>query len=212
MAAQEKRMKRRALVYAGIVLLLAFVTWAALLGARLLDYGGQLYKPVLAGDRIAVRIMIAAGANIEWVLHTAVQVGDEGMVRLLLAAGGDPNAADHNGHSPMSWAILQNREGIKTILEEAGAKPTRVDMVFAEDLDALRAELEADPKALALSYGTFGFSLLHHAALRGKIESAKLLVELGADTHMKDVVGRTPLNVAKDADQRDLVEYLGDLE
>lgn len=49
---------------------------------------------------------------------------------------------------------------------------------------------------------------LHKAAARGDLEMAKMLVEMGARGDVKDRMGRTPLNRAREEGETEVAEYL----
>jgi 26S proteasome non-ATPase regulatory subunit 10 len=51
----------------------------------------------------------------------------------------------------------------------------------------------------------FGMTPLHHACAEGRIETALLLVELGADVDRIDKEGQTPLQCAPDDKTKDIL-------
>jgi len=51
----------------------------------------------------------------------------------------------------------------------------------------------------------FGMTPLHHACAEGHVETALLLVELGADTDRIDKEGNTPLQCAPDDKTKDIL-------
>lgn len=53
-----------------------------------------------------------------------------------------------------------------------------------------------------------GFTALHYAALFNNIESLKVLINYGADPHIKSVTGHKPIDLVTDVEMFDLlVEY-----
>ncbi len=81
------------------------------------------------------------------------------------------------------------------------------DLVKAGQLDELKAIIQQD-KALVHTNTPFG-SLLHVAADRGHLDVVRLLVENGADIHLKDgIVGGSPLRSAASGGHLDVVQYL----
>ncbi len=66
----------------------------------------------------------------------------------------------------------------------------------AGDADAVRARLGEEGVDVA-RVDELGYTALHHAAQSRSAETAKLLLEAGADLHAKDAQGRTPVEIAK---------------
>lgn len=48
-------------------------------------------------------------------------------VKLLLESGADPNIPNHRGQTPLDWAVWNKEDGLKQVLEEAGARRSSVD-------------------------------------------------------------------------------------
>jgi len=70
-----------------------------------------------------------------------------------------------------------------------------VDAIRANDIDELRARLEAEP-ALAHAAGDHDKTLLHWAAEMDRVEAASLLVDVGADPEAVTSWGATPFDWA----------------
>lgn len=78
-----------------------------------------------------------------------------------------------------------------------------VEAASAGDLTAAQALLDAD-RQLASRYDASGATPLHYAALNGRCEMARLLIEYGADINARDTeFGATPAGWA--------IEYLREL-
>ena len=107
-----------------------------------------------------------AAANVT--LLDAIRADDADRVRTLLAAGGDPNAVDSNHASPLMYAALYARPQMIDLLLRAGA-----DFKY-RDANGLTALVLA-----AHSY-----------------ESAKILIDAGADVNAKSKIGITPFMTA----------------
>jgi ankyrin repeat protein len=173
--------------------------------------GGGLTALVFAareGDREAVRILTAAGADVNqttaygWTpLLAAVQNRYYQLAVDLLAAGADPNIANHGGWTPL-YIATDNRN------IEAGDYPTRrPDM---DHLDVIKALLDAGANPnlrMASSTETrtiFTHQWLHEegatpflrAAQSGDLELMRLLLDYGADPNIPTEAGVTPLMVA----------------
>jgi ankyrin repeat protein len=107
-----------------------------------------------------------AGANIP--LLDAIRADDADRVRTLLAAGGDPNAVDSNHASPLMYAALYARPQVIDLLLHAGA-----DFKYR------------DPNGLT------ALVLAAHS-----YESAKILINAGAEVNAKSKIGLTPFMTA----------------
>ncbi len=136
---------------------------------------GELHRAALRGDNAEVRRLISNGADVNacdssgWSpLFSAAVVGNAEAVRLLLASGADVNVHAPNGNTP-----LHHSSGIITrILLENGAN---VNAVSNDDWTAL-----------------------HSAAYFGRIETARILLDHGADPNVRNDAGKTPLEIAID--------------
>lgn len=100
-------------------------------------------------------------------LHAAAFRGYAKICQLLADAGADLNARDCQDMTPLHFAAC-SRSGLAAIkaLAAAGA-----------DIEARTVEMRTP---------------LHEAALRGVLDNARELVDLGADLLAKDMAGKTP--------------------
>jgi ankyrin repeat protein len=105
-------------------------------------------------------------------LHEAAAAGQLGAVRLLLGRGADPSVAGSAGYTPLMQAVV---EGHAAVVRELAA--------HGMDLDA------ADPKSSATAF--------HIACLHNKPECVTVLVELGCDTAITAIDGRTGKQLAE---------------
>jgi len=55
-------------------------------------------------------------------IHAAARAGNDEAVKEFLAAGADVNAKDHNGGTPLDWAIGQNHTKTADLLRKHGGK------------------------------------------------------------------------------------------
>lgn len=129
-------------------------------------------------------------------LHTACQRGHVGIVALLIENGADPNESRGMWKdSPLLWALPY--PPIVKLLLEKGADP----------------KIRLHIKGLAS-----GSTILHEAASKGKLESARLLIDRGAEVdavYVDQIFNRsaeetvfTPLHSAAAGGQPKLVELL----
>ena len=75
-------------------------------------------------------------------LFDAVRGDDRTAVEQLLRQKANPNEADNDGATPLSWAVLRANPDIATLLLQAGADPNRAN------------ELGIGPLSLAISNGS----------------------------------------------------------
>ena len=109
------------------------------------------------------RLRMAAAENDIWV---AVQLNQPKFVEKLIAGGADVNEAAEDGSSLLATAIGGNANEIIKMLIDAGADVNSINV-------------------------TNGITPLHAAAFFGRSESAKLLVDAGANTAATDYNGAT---------------------
>lgn len=118
-------------------------------------------------------------------LHDAVRSGDVEVVRSVIESGADVNAPDSWG-TPLAVAVSKGSDKIVQLLIEAGA-----------DVE------------VATSTGAGGEHPLHLAATRTSgANTARLLVNHGAQLDARDKAGRTPLIAAVLADNVEVADVL----
>ncbi len=152
-------------------------------------------------------------------IHDAAMDGDAQQIRLLLEAGADVNAPDPLG-GPLYLALFAQHNDAALVLIEAGADPNYVGMMGSTLMlvvqlgndDILNSLLAAgaDPNV------GDGQTPLMAAALSGRAEAVRLLLEHGAATGPVDSEGRTALHRAAEAGSvdaiRSLISYGADVQ
>lgn len=129
-------------------------------------------------------------------IHSASRIGHPGIVSLLLAGGADPNDSRRHWKDPPLLAALPHPAIVKLLLDKG-----------------------ADPKVrLNIKGLPFGSTLLHEASRQGYFESARLLIDHGAevdaiyvDKFMSERATETvftPLHCAASGGQPKLLELL----
>lgn len=104
-------------------------------------------------------------------LHSAAAAGKTEVVDLFLERGMDVNSRDAADRTPLMWAVARGHlETVRKLADDG-------------------ADLGAREKSL-------GLSALGVAAVTGRTEIAKLLLEKGAKIDLPDVKGKTPLMLA----------------
>jgi uncharacterized protein len=196
-----------------------------------IDYGEEgvtpLYRAAGRGRTDIVRYLIEKGANVnfrtkEWghtPLYEAASSGFDDVVELLLAAGADPKAKDRNGYTAFAVAALGGQVDVAEVLlkrsDVNGADTYGNTLLMAAtttgQTEAIRwligngADVD---KVSQLEYG--GRTALVSAAEVGAVESARTLLELGANPHLKMKDGSTALSHALGATPQnaELVELI----
>lgn len=138
------------------------------------------------------------GPNHSTALHWATNVE---VVEWLRARGADPDARDQHGNPPERSAAGDRPDVARSLLR---AKGTDADIHLAAamgDVERVGALLDADPTLNARqtyqwdSVANFSGGLpLHIAAIHGRINVARLLIDRGADVNAHCLSGATPLH------------------
>ncbi|KAI4129291.1 MAG: hypothetical protein LQ338_002300 [Usnochroma carphineum] len=133
--------------------------------------------------------------------------------RLCLSHGADPNKNLVDEHKSVLAAVAESEEGsveMAELLTEYGArvKGSGAIVMAAEvgNMDMVRFLMEkgADVNEMGIEHPTdpryeedVG-TALHRAVVGGHRDIVKLLLEKGADTGLTDLMGRTPLDLARE--------------
>ncbi|MFJ9810207.1 ankyrin repeat domain-containing protein [Streptomyces sp. NPDC101158] len=129
-----------------------------------------LYRAAVANRPVAVRLLLAAGADPartsgeddgDLPLCGAACGGHTEVVRALLAAGAEPDQEEAYGFTALAWAVRLGHTGVARALLEAGAAPGRP--------------------------GPDGLAPLVAAARRGSASLVRVLLDHGAD-HLEEAL------------------------
>lgn len=183
-----------------------------ILGILPLDLGTQLQKPVLQAQ---VNLPDNRGRT---PLHWASLRGDAHGVDKLLLAGADPNCQAFGKDTPLHCAAISQNPRVYELLLMAGANPVFVNSWGDTALNCAcnHRDVVACIKLLMRSRANGvlnhrnrgGDTPLLHAAGRNNPRIASLLLDFGADMHIKNLGGETPLFVAIVSDSHDIIELL----
>ncbi|MBK8594654.1 MAG: ankyrin repeat domain-containing protein [Holophagales bacterium] len=151
-----------------------------------------LEKAVSRGHVEIARLLIDKGANLEsrnkpgsTALALASAAGELEMVELLLSKKANPNAEDDSSFMPLRLAVVAGSEPVARALVANGAKVDKA----------------------ATKYNK-GETALHMAITQGKPEMVRVLLELKANPNARTVSGDTPMKLARNGDQEDVVRML----
>ncbi|MBC8066396.1 MAG: ankyrin repeat domain-containing protein [Chlorobia bacterium] len=154
-------------------------------------------------------------------LYVACRNGRLEVSEWLLDHGADPNWRGYCGANSLAWAEYSDNRELCNLLLARGADPHMKDFSFRAEprlfalmvlagwgfpSDLLRKRIEVSPE-LVYARGDYG-TLLNAAAWNGQLETAKVLLEFGADREARNAAGLTALDVAKDRGFPELVELL----
>jgi len=135
-------------------------------------------------------------------LMLASRTGRLDAIDVLIARGAEVNAAESwGGTTALIWAINEGHTHVVERLLEAGAATDVVSRVVAPRGPTARGveggvPVDYDPELFPQSYANGGFTPLHFAAREGQRESARLLLEAGADADAIAADGKNTLSLA----------------
>ena len=184
------------------------VHWDDVESARLLIRAGADVKAVndyavtplslacLNGSAVMVESLLtaeadpnAAGLTGVTPLMTAARTGSAAVVKALLAHGARVEATELlEGQTALMWAVSEGHLAVVQLLIEAGAD------VNARSIAKTVVRGLLQPETLTVEEGAF--TPLHFAARQGDLESARLLLDSGANVNARTVDGLTALLVA----------------
>jgi ankyrin repeat protein len=172
-----------------------------------------LSEAASAGDGAMIEALVKAGADVntaigegETPLMTAARTGSATGVKALLAAGAKVNAVDkYRGETALMLAVSENHADVAKLLVAAGAnvnaRSTLHDFNF-------RKVAAGGTQAV---YSRGGLTPLFLAARQGAIESAKVLLDAGAEINLaEEDYGFTPILEAIFNDHYDFAALLVD--
>lgn len=143
-------------------------------------------------------------------LHEAIRVGDEARVKALLDA--DPELVHGGGAAgmaPLLLAIYTKRPIMAKLLLGRGAKLDVFAAAAMGETEACKQFLLADAVLLEMA-SSDGWTPLHLACFFGHLETAEMLLEMGADVKVRsaNAMHNTPLHAAAASRNQDICALL----
>jgi hypothetical protein len=191
----------------------------------------SLFLAVGQGDIQEVERLLDMGAQVDYRLGasglTPLMVAEqEAVARILLMRGANPNAADRDGATPLHHAVLKEEgERLISLLLQAGADVNPVapgrsretpilsaqqnyfegnDHVRGDRVIRLLARHGADINAA----DDMGYTLLIIGVVNRKMDLVKLMLDLGADSGLRTIDGKTALDYARELGFMEIVNLL----
>jgi ankyrin repeat protein len=174
-------------------------------------------------DRAAIRALLQQHADVNaaqvdgmTALHWAAYQNDSETVQLLVRSGANVKAANRYGITPLTLAVTNGNAGMVELLLKSGADPnTTLPGGETALMTAARVGTLASVKALLVRGATVdskderhGQTALMWAAAEGHADVVQMLIEVGADYHLRLASGFTPLLFAVREGHSDVVRTL----
>ena len=159
-----------------------------------------LWLAAINGSAPMVERLLEAGGNPnaslemgETLLMTAARSGNVQAVELLLERGADVNAAEHErGQTPLMWAVAQQHPDVASVLIESDADlHARTKVWYQLENTAGNTNPSGN---FRMAHG--GSTPLLFAARNGDVETARVLVDAGADVNDVDASRASALVIA----------------
>jgi len=141
-------------------------------------------EPCLANDNPALP-PLPSPERTQTLLFDAARLGRTDVIPALLQAGADLEAADAKGHTPLILASYHGHRAATALLLDYGAGVDRPD-------------------------ATRGNTALMGVAFKGYVDTARLLLDAGADPNVTNRAGQTPLMMAALFGHGEIAELLTD--
>jgi ankyrin repeat protein len=132
------------------------------------------------------------------------------MVNELIAHHADVNAPDKAGQTPLHLAALANFPPMVELLLKNGAAVNQVDQNSATPLylTAARSTRPIGSSSLDFLLPNSSVDALKNGVLRSSLDTAKLLIDAGADVNRRNLSGESPLAAARRNKNEQVVELL----
>ncbi len=171
-----------------------------------------LWLAALAGDGAVVDLLLAADADPdaalnmgETALMAAARSGDPSIVASMLALGADVNAReDHYHQTALMWAAAQRHSEVVRRLLEAGADiAARSRVRYQYENTAGNTNPSGN---FTMAHG--GSSALLFVARNGDVDTARVLLDAGADVNDANAAGVSALVMAAHSGHEPLARFL----
>lgn len=147
-------------------------------------------------------------------LHCAINANNPTILTLLLRAGLSPDALNDYHRNPVHLAAIAGHANLLTILLDHHAKCDKKDRWLETPLGIAHHYRHIECAAILIEAGAIPTSpnmtqLLFFASIElGRLSAVTKLIGLGADLSVKNVLGQTALQMAKEAGRDEIVQVL----
>lgn len=164
------------------------------------------------GREGAVQLLLSYGADAEsrdnygqTPLSRAAENGHGSVVTLLLNHGANSESKDDIGQTPLVRAVQNGQENMVKLLLDNGTNPNSADIYGQTALSRAAWRCHQGVIVHLLSHGA---DILARAVQTSREETAKLLLDKGADPNASDNYSQTPLLRAIWMSHQRMIEYL----
>jgi ankyrin repeat protein len=176
------------------------------------------------GNVKAVQTMLAVGFELTSLdghtpLHMAAFRGHKDVIRILIDAGADTRLRDPVYNTPPFVHAMHNfqHETVALLLDHpmdvfaaaAMGKTDQLEAAFERDPDLVNARFQTVRTGSQESYANDWTTPLWFAAMNGRMDVVKFLIQHDADPTISDPMGKTISDYARDAGQDAIAELLG---
>jgi ankyrin repeat protein len=163
-----------------------------------LNSSSRMVSVLLTKDRIN-----AADDSGNSALHIAVQEKSPPVIlKVIMNQGARQSAVDSGGRTPLRLAADLGAWDQAKVLSDSGSDPfsvagdgrTPAEVALAKGADGVYALFSG--KAIN-ARDISGNTILHYAARQGNSETISILLELGADKNLKNIIAESPADVAR---------------
>lgn len=147
-------------------------------------------------------------------LHCAINANNPTVLTLLLLAGLSPDSLNDYHRTPLHLAAIAGHAPLVTILLAHDAKPDQEDRWFKTPLNIAHRNHHLECAVLLIEAGALPTSpsmiqSLFFAAIElGRLNAVSKIIDMGADLSVKNMLGQTALQMAKEAGRGEIVQIL----
>ena len=177
-----------------------------------------LWLSSVHGGASMIGLLLRAGADAnaalpsgETPLMTAARTGMVDAVEVLLRHGADVNAEEGSrGQTALMWAVAQRHPAVVRVLIEHGADIRARSAIrrVVVNIGTAGGDAEFDGGSMVVPEDRGGYTPLLFAARHGDVESARLLLDAGADANETAPTGTSALVVAAHGGHTALARFL----